>query len=119
MKGRDPERQDLSAETGRAATPAAADQTVGTAASGLTVGSAAADQAAGSAAGLAILSLGVDGMDCGSCAASVERALRAVAGVAGNTAVFSMPGSTGAVRLAMTRLILPELRHVMREIYKK
>ena len=44
---------------------------------------------------------------------------RAVAGVAGNTAVFSMPGSTGAVRLAMTRLILPELRHVMREIYKK
>jgi molybdenum cofactor biosynthesis protein B len=29
-----------------------------------------------------------------------------------------MPGSTGAVRLAMTRLIVPELRHVMREIYK-
>lgn len=43
---------------------------------------------------------------------------RAIAGVCGETAVFSMPGSSGAVRLAMTRLILPELRHVMREIYK-
>ncbi|WP_134703120.1 molybdenum cofactor biosynthesis protein B [Ammoniphilus sp. YIM 78166] len=43
---------------------------------------------------------------------------RAIAGVCGNTAIFSMPGSSGAVRLAMTRIILPELRHVMREIYK-
>lgn len=43
---------------------------------------------------------------------------RAIAGVCRETAVFSMPGSSGAVRLAMTRLILPELRHVMREIYK-
>ncbi|WP_223067480.1 MogA/MoaB family molybdenum cofactor biosynthesis protein [Paenibacillus caui] len=43
---------------------------------------------------------------------------RAVAGVIGRTAVFSMPGSTGAVKLAMERIILPELRHVMREIYK-
>jgi molybdenum cofactor biosynthesis protein B len=43
---------------------------------------------------------------------------RAVAGVRGNTAVFSMPGSSGAVRLAMTKIIVPELRHVMREIYK-
>jgi molybdenum cofactor biosynthesis protein B len=43
---------------------------------------------------------------------------RAIAGVCGNTAVFSMPGSSGAVRLAMTRLIVPELQHVMREIYK-
>ncbi|WP_025700987.1 molybdenum cofactor biosynthesis protein B, partial [Paenibacillus forsythiae] len=43
---------------------------------------------------------------------------RAVAGTVGSTAVFSMPGSVGAVKLAMTRLILPELRHVMREIYK-
>lgn len=43
---------------------------------------------------------------------------RAIAGTIGNTAVFSMPGSTGAVRLAMTRLILPELGHVMRELYK-
>lgn len=43
---------------------------------------------------------------------------RAVAGVAGHTAVFSTPGSTGAVRLAMTRIILPELSHVIREIRK-
>lgn len=43
---------------------------------------------------------------------------RAIAGTIDRTAVFSMPGSTGAVRLAMTRLILPELGHVMREIYK-
>jgi molybdenum cofactor biosynthesis protein B len=44
---------------------------------------------------------------------------RAIAGTSGSTAVFSIPGSTGAVRLAMERLIIPELRHVMREIYKK
>lgn len=43
---------------------------------------------------------------------------RAIAGTMGRTAVFAMPGSTGAVRLAMTRLVLPELGHVMREIYK-
>lgn len=43
---------------------------------------------------------------------------RATAGVVGNTAVFSTPGSTGAVKLAMTRIIVPELGHVMREIYK-
>ncbi len=43
---------------------------------------------------------------------------RAVAGVCGNTAVFSMPGSSGAVKLAMTRIVVPELKHVMREIYK-
>ncbi|AIQ53150.1 MogA/MoaB family molybdenum cofactor biosynthesis protein [Paenibacillus sp. FSL R7-0331] len=44
---------------------------------------------------------------------------RAIAGTIGSTAVFSMPGSTGAIKLAMNRLIIPELRHVMREIYKK
>jgi molybdenum cofactor biosynthesis protein B len=43
---------------------------------------------------------------------------RAVAGVCGGKAVFSMPGSSGAVRLAISRIIVPELRHVMREIYK-
>jgi molybdenum cofactor biosynthesis protein B len=41
---------------------------------------------------------------------------RAVAGICGHTAIFSMPGSTGAVRLALTKIIVPELRHVMREI---
>lgn len=43
---------------------------------------------------------------------------RATAGVKGETAVFSVPGSSGAVKLAMNRLIVPELGHVMREIYK-
>jgi molybdenum cofactor biosynthesis protein B len=43
---------------------------------------------------------------------------RAVAGICGQTAVFSMPGSTGAVNLALTKIIVPELKHVMREIYK-
>ncbi|MDR6225918.1 MogA/MoaB family molybdenum cofactor biosynthesis protein [Desmospora profundinema] len=43
---------------------------------------------------------------------------RAVAGVYRDTAVFSVPGSSGAVRLAMTRLIIPELTHVKREIDK-
>lgn len=37
---------------------------------------------------------------------------RAMAGVCGSTLVFSMPGSTGAVRLAMDRLIVPELGHL-------
>ncbi|WP_078555358.1 MogA/MoaB family molybdenum cofactor biosynthesis protein [Bacillus alkalicellulosilyticus] len=43
---------------------------------------------------------------------------RAIAGVRGSTAVFSMPGSSGAVSLAMNRIILPELAHVIREIRK-
>ncbi len=38
---------------------------------------------------------------------------RAVAGIVGRTAVFSMPGSPAAVRLAMEKLILPELGHVV------
>jgi molybdenum cofactor biosynthesis protein B len=37
---------------------------------------------------------------------------RAVAGTRGRTAVFSLPGSTPAVRLAMERLILPQLGHI-------
>ena len=41
---------------------------------------------------------------------------RAIAGVAMNTAIFSTPGSSGAVKLAMNKLILPELAHVIREI---
>lgn len=43
---------------------------------------------------------------------------RAIAGVANNTALFSTPGSTGAVKLAMNKLILPELGHVVKEIKK-
>jgi molybdenum cofactor biosynthesis protein B len=44
---------------------------------------------------------------------------RAVAGVAGNTLVVAMPGSTNAVRLAMTKLIVPELGHLVYEIDKQ
>lgn len=43
---------------------------------------------------------------------------RAIAGVVKNKAVFSTPGSSGAVRLAMNKLILPEIGHVVREIKK-
>lgn len=38
---------------------------------------------------------------------------RATAGVAGKRIVFSVPGSTAAVELAMTKLILPTLGHVV------
>jgi molybdenum cofactor biosynthesis protein B len=41
---------------------------------------------------------------------------RAVAGSIGSTAVFSLPGSEHAVRLAMNKLILPEVGHVVREL---
>ena len=41
---------------------------------------------------------------------------RACAGIARGTAVFLLPGSEHAVRLAMTKLILPELGHVIREL---
>ena len=37
---------------------------------------------------------------------------RAVAGTYRGRMLFSLPGSPAAVRLAMTRLILPELSHV-------
>jgi molybdenum cofactor biosynthesis protein B len=37
---------------------------------------------------------------------------RATAGVAGGTVIVSMPGSSAAVRLAMEKLILPELSHM-------
>ncbi len=43
---------------------------------------------------------------------------RAVAGVIGHKAVFSTPGSSGAVKLAMNKLILPELGHVVKELQK-
>ena len=38
---------------------------------------------------------------------------RATAGVSGGRILFSVPGSTAAVELAMTRLILPELGHIV------
>lgn len=41
---------------------------------------------------------------------------RATAGVSGRCALFLLPGSEAAVRLAMTRLIIPELGHIVREL---
>jgi molybdenum cofactor biosynthesis protein B len=41
---------------------------------------------------------------------------RATAGTIGRHAVFVLPGSENAVRLAMTRLILPELGHVVQQL---
>ncbi len=43
---------------------------------------------------------------------------RAVAGVFHHTVVFSIPGSEKAVRLAMDKLILNELGHIVREMGK-
>jgi molybdenum cofactor biosynthesis protein B len=41
---------------------------------------------------------------------------RACAGTVGRTIVFSLPGSEHAVRLAMEKLILPEVGHIVREL---
>jgi molybdenum cofactor biosynthesis protein B len=43
---------------------------------------------------------------------------RAVGGVVGKTLVFSLPGSTGAVKLGLEKLILPELAHLCGELRK-
>lgn len=45
-------------------------------------------------------------------------ASRAEAGVNNNTLMFSVPGSVGAVTLAMGKLIIPEMAHLVREITK-
>ena len=41
---------------------------------------------------------------------------RAVAGAARGKVVIALPGSWAAVRLGMTRLVLPELGHMVREV---
>ncbi len=41
---------------------------------------------------------------------------RAVAGGARGKLVVSLPGSSAAVELALTKLLLPELRHLLREL---
>lgn len=41
---------------------------------------------------------------------------RALAGAARGTLVVVLPGSQAAVELALTRLILPELQHALREL---
>ena len=43
---------------------------------------------------------------------------RALAGIARGRVVFVIPGSSGAVRLAMEKLILPELGHLTAEALK-
>lgn len=43
---------------------------------------------------------------------------RAVGGIVGTTVLLTMPGSTAAVRLAMEKLVLPELPHLVREANK-
>ncbi|HET9192725.1 MAG TPA: molybdenum cofactor biosynthesis protein B [Vicinamibacterales bacterium] len=43
---------------------------------------------------------------------------RATAGSASGKVVFVLPGSENAVRLAMTRLIIPELGHVVQQVTK-
>ncbi|PEQ01298.1 molybdenum cofactor biosynthesis protein [Bacillus wiedmannii] len=44
---------------------------------------------------------------------------RAIGGTIGRKVVFSMPGSSGAVRLAMNKLILPELGHITFELHRQ
>jgi molybdenum cofactor biosynthesis protein B len=43
---------------------------------------------------------------------------RAAGGIARGKILFAMPGSTKAVELAMTKLILPELKHLLGELRK-
>ncbi|MER3423113.1 MAG: molybdenum cofactor biosynthesis protein [Nitrospiraceae bacterium] len=43
---------------------------------------------------------------------------RATAGIFRDRIIFSTPGSEGAVRLAMEKLVLPELGHIVRELTK-
>jgi molybdenum cofactor biosynthesis protein B len=38
---------------------------------------------------------------------------RAIAGIVDKKAVFCIPGSTGAVKLAMNEIIIPEIRHIL------
>jgi molybdenum cofactor biosynthesis protein B len=43
---------------------------------------------------------------------------RASAGLVGRSAVFCIPGSTGAARLALEELILPEVGHILTHVNK-
>ena len=43
---------------------------------------------------------------------------RAIAGTIGRTAVFVLPGSRAAVQLAMEKLIVPELGHIVQQLRK-
>ena len=43
---------------------------------------------------------------------------RATGGIRGKTVILTMPGSTNAVKLAMNKLIIPELAHLVHEATK-
>jgi molybdenum cofactor biosynthesis protein B len=43
---------------------------------------------------------------------------RATAGTVGDVVVFTMPGSPAAVRLALEKLIVPELPHIVAELHR-
>src|SRR5699024_1888381 len=43
---------------------------------------------------------------------------RAIAGTVEDKLIFSLPGSTGAVKLALNKLIKPELNHLLKELTK-
>ncbi len=43
---------------------------------------------------------------------------RATAGTRGRAVIFTMPGSPAGVRLAMEKLILPELPHIVAELHR-
>ena len=44
---------------------------------------------------------------------------RALAGVAGGTAVYVMPGSEAAAKLGVERLVLPELAHLVGQLRRR
>ena len=44
---------------------------------------------------------------------------RACAGIANGKVIFMLPGSTPAVKLAMARIVIPELAHIVGELNKK
>jgi len=44
---------------------------------------------------------------------------RATAGTVGGTLIFCMPGSTGAVQLALDKLIIPQLPHLIWEVLRQ
>ncbi|BAU63730.1 molybdenum cofactor synthesis domain-containing protein [Stanieria sp. NIES-3757] len=46
-------------------------------------------------------------------------ASRAIAGIYQQKLIFSLPGSSNAVRLAMSKLILPELTHLVKQLQGK
>lgn len=43
---------------------------------------------------------------------------RAIVGTVMNKLIFTLPGSTGAVKLAIEKLIKPELNHMVYELNK-